>query len=56
MRVQKAKRLLDTTDLAMTDIALRAGFRSLRRFNTVFRETYGRPPSEIRRRHIKPSG
>jgi AraC family transcriptional regulator of adaptative response / DNA-3-methyladenine glycosylase II len=56
MRVQKAKRLLDTTDLAMTEIALRAGFRSLRRFNAVFRETYGRPPSEIRRRPIAPSG
>jgi AraC family transcriptional regulator of adaptative response/methylated-DNA-[protein]-cysteine methyltransferase len=55
MRVQRAKRLLDTTDLAMTHIAIRAGFRSLRRFNTVFRETYGRPPSEIRRRRA-PSG
>jgi AraC family transcriptional regulator of adaptative response / DNA-3-methyladenine glycosylase II len=29
---------------------IRAGFRSLRRFNAVFAETYRRPPSEIRRR------
>lgn len=50
MRVQKAKRLLDTTDLAMTEVAIRAGFGSLRRFNTVFRQTYGRPPSDVRRR------
>ena len=50
IRVQRAKRLLDTTDLPMADIALRAGFRSLRRFNAVFAETYRRPPSEIRRR------
>jgi len=49
IRVQRAKRLLDNTDLPMADIALRAGFRSLRRFNTVFAETYRRPPSEIRR-------
>ena len=48
-RVQRAKRLLDETDLLMTEIALRAGFSSLRRFNAVFAEVYGRPPSEIRR-------
>jgi len=48
-RVQRAKRLLDGTDLLMTEIALRAGFSSLRRFNAVFAEVYGRPPSEIRR-------
>ncbi|MBI3451301.1 MAG: methylphosphotriester-DNA--protein-cysteine methyltransferase family protein [Rhodospirillales bacterium] len=49
-RVQRAKRLLDETDLPMTEVALRAGFRSLRRFNTVFSEVYRRSPSEIRRR------
>ena len=48
-RIQRAKRLIDATDLPMTEIALRAGFRSLRRFNAVFAETYRRPPSEIRR-------
>ncbi|GGE17708.1 transcriptional regulator [Aureimonas endophytica] len=51
-RVQRAKRLLSETDLPMTEIALKAGFGSLRRFNTVFLETYRRPPSAIRR----PSG
>ena len=49
-RVQRAKRLLDETSLPMTKIALQAGFGSLRRFNSVFAEVYGRPPSEIRRR------
>jgi AraC family transcriptional regulator, regulatory protein of adaptative response / methylated-DNA-[protein]-cysteine methyltransferase len=48
-RVQRAKRLLDDTKLPMTEIASRAGFRSLRRFNTVFAEVYKRPPTEIRR-------
>jgi AraC family transcriptional regulator of adaptative response / DNA-3-methyladenine glycosylase II len=48
-RVQRAKRLLDDTDLPMTEIALRAGFRSVRRFNAVFAEVYRRPPTEIRR-------
>ena len=51
-RIQRAKRLIDATDLPMTEIALRAGFRSLRRFNAVFAETYRRPPSEIRRTRI----
>ena len=49
-RVQAAKRLLDETTLGMTEIALAAGFRSVRRFNSVFRATYGRSPSEIRGR------
>ncbi len=49
IRIQKAKRLLDETDLPMTEIAYRAGFGSLRRFNTVFQETYRRPPTAIRR-------
>jgi Helix-turn-helix domain len=48
-RVQRAKRLLDETDLPMTEIALKAGFRSLRRFNAIFIEVYDRSPTEIRR-------
>jgi AraC family transcriptional regulator, regulatory protein of adaptative response / methylated-DNA-[protein]-cysteine methyltransferase len=51
-RVQRAKRLLDETDFPMTEIAVRAGFGSLRRFNTVFAEVYRRPPTEIRRARI----
>ena len=49
VRIQRAKRLLDETDLPMTEIAGRAGFQSLRRFNAVFRETYRRPPSAVRK-------
>jgi AraC family transcriptional regulator of adaptative response/methylated-DNA-[protein]-cysteine methyltransferase len=49
-RVQRAKRLLDDTDLSMTEIALRAGFGSLRSFNAVFAEIYRKPPTAIRRR------
>jgi AraC family transcriptional regulator of adaptative response/methylated-DNA-[protein]-cysteine methyltransferase len=48
-RVQRAKRLLDETDLSMLEIALQSGFGSLRRFNAVFSEVYKRPPSDIRR-------
>jgi AraC family transcriptional regulator of adaptative response/methylated-DNA-[protein]-cysteine methyltransferase len=48
-RMQRAKRLLDTTQRPMSQIALDAGFGSLRRFNAVFSEVYGRPPTEVRR-------
>jgi AraC family transcriptional regulator, regulatory protein of adaptative response / methylated-DNA-[protein]-cysteine methyltransferase len=48
-RVQRAKRLIDGTELPMTEIALCSGFRSLRRFNAVFAEIYKRSPTEIRR-------
>lgn len=48
-RVQRAKRLLDDTDLPMTEVADRAGFGSLRRFNAEFAEVYRRPPRAIRR-------
>jgi AraC family transcriptional regulator, regulatory protein of adaptative response / methylated-DNA-[protein]-cysteine methyltransferase len=49
-RVQRAKRLLSETDFPMTEIAMQAGFGSLRRFNAVFLEVYKRAPSEIKRR------
>ena len=48
-RVQRAKRLITETELPMSEIALQAGFGSLRRFNAVFSEVYKRPPSEMRR-------
>jgi AraC family transcriptional regulator of adaptative response / DNA-3-methyladenine glycosylase II len=53
-RVQRAKRLIDETDLPMTEVAIRAGFGSLRRFNSIFAEVYRRTPTEIRSK--RPSG
>jgi AraC family transcriptional regulator of adaptative response / DNA-3-methyladenine glycosylase II len=49
-RLQRAKRLLDDTDLGITEIAYRAGFKSLRRFNAAFVDLYKQPPSDFRRR------
>jgi AraC family transcriptional regulator of adaptative response/methylated-DNA-[protein]-cysteine methyltransferase len=54
MRVQRAKRLLDQTRLPMSEVAARAGFASLRRFNAVFADVYKRTPSEIRQLRFKP--
>jgi AraC family transcriptional regulator of adaptative response / DNA-3-methyladenine glycosylase II len=48
-RVQRAKRLIDGTTLPMSEISLRAGFGSLRRFNATFAELYRRSPTDLRR-------
>lgn len=48
-RVHFAKQLLTDTNLTVAQIAMAAGFGSIRRFNDVFRQTYGRPPSDVRR-------
>jgi AraC family transcriptional regulator of adaptative response/methylated-DNA-[protein]-cysteine methyltransferase len=48
-RVQRAKRLLDQTDLPIAEVAMRSGFGSLRRINAVFVEIYRRSPTEIRK-------
>ena len=47
VRMRKAKRLLNKGGLSMAEIAKRSGFSSVRRFNTVFKELYGRSPQEV---------
>ena len=47
-RLLLAKRLLTDTSLPVLDVALASGFRSLRRFNALFRERYRMPPSRLR--------
>jgi AraC family transcriptional regulator of adaptative response / DNA-3-methyladenine glycosylase II len=48
-RLHFAKRLLDETNLSITEIAMASGFGSIRRFNSAFREVYERSPRELRR-------
>ncbi|MGO9837997.1 MAG: AlkA N-terminal domain-containing protein [Polyangiaceae bacterium] len=48
-RVLLAKQLIHDTRLPMADVALAAGFGSVRRFNETFQKLYGRPPSNLRR-------
>jgi len=47
-RMLLAKQLLTDTPLPMTQVALAAGFGSLRRFNTVFAERYRMSPGALR--------
>lgn len=48
-RLLFAKQLLTETTLPITEIALAAGFASLRRFNAAFREAYGLAPTRLRK-------
>ncbi|WP_122847784.1 DNA-3-methyladenine glycosylase 2 family protein [Pseudomonas viridiflava] len=48
-RLLIAKRLLTDTGLSMTEVALAAGFGSVRRFNDVFQARYGLNPTRLRK-------
>ena len=52
-RVLFAKQLIHDTRMSMTEVALAAGFSSLRRFNEVFQELFKRPPSALRRKSAR---
>src|SRR5438045_4863974 len=49
-RVLFAKQLIHETQMPMTEIAMAAGFGSLRRFNETFRDLFQRPPSALRQK------
>jgi len=51
-RAHFARRLLDDTDLTVSDIAFAAGFGSLRQFNRTMRDVFRASPTDLRhRRH-----
>ena len=47
-RVHFAKKLIDETNLSMTQIAIAAGYGSVRRFNAAIAKIYHRTPTQIR--------
>lgn len=55
-RMLLAKQLLTETSLPVTQVALAAGFNSLRRFNAAFREGCGMAPTAIRRQRTEAPG
>ena len=52
-RVLFAKQLIHETQMPMTEVAMAAGFGSLRRFNETFLNLFHRPPSALRRKHSR---
>jgi AraC-like DNA-binding protein len=49
MRLEKAKELLETSDLSVSEAAFKTGFGSPSNFSKVFTEKYGITPSQFRR-------
>lgn len=49
-RLLLAKNLLTDTDLSVLDVAMAAGFGSLRRMNELFRKQYKLPPTALRKK------
>lgn len=52
-RTHFARRLLDDTDLTITEIAYAAGFGSLRQFNRACRDVFRTPPRALRAKRRK---
>jgi AraC-like DNA-binding protein len=50
LRLQKAKKLLETTDKRVGEAAFETGFESVSHFTKVFRKRYGFKPSELKRK------
>jgi len=48
LRLSKAHKLLQQTDLSVTEVAVGSGFTSLEHFSRVYRQTFGRSPSADR--------
>ena len=48
-RLRMAKKLLETTDMPVTEVALRCGFNSPSYFTKQFRENFGFTPKAVRK-------
>ncbi|AXX27900.1 Methylated-DNA--protein-cysteine methyltransferase [Actinosynnema pretiosum subsp. pretiosum] len=55
-RARTARLLAETTALPMTEIAVAAGFASVRAFNETVRELFGRSPTDLRGGRRAPGG
>ena len=55
-RAQSARLLIESTDVSFGEVALAAGFGSVRQFNATVRSVYARTPTEIRARAQRRSG
>ncbi|MCB0533846.1 MAG: helix-turn-helix domain-containing protein [Lewinellaceae bacterium] len=49
VRLQKARQLLSTTDMTVSEVAFEVGFRNLPYFSTSFTEEFGQPPSSLKK-------
>jgi len=49
-RAHLARRLLDESNLSVTDVAFAAGFQSIRQMNRVMRDLFGFAPTQLRKK------
>ena len=56
LRLHKARQLLLQTDMPIVDITLACGFVSAPHFSKCYRDYFGKPPRDERRRESAPSG
>jgi len=52
VRLQLARRLMTNPALRLTEVAMHAGFGSIRRFNAEFQAVYQQPPGSVRQRLV----
>jgi TolB-like protein/AraC-like DNA-binding protein len=52
-RLHKALEMLQNEDVSVSEVAYKVGFSSPAYFNTCFREYYGYPPGDVKRRLIE---
>jgi|TARA_B100000959_G_scaffold287527_1_gene373580 AraC family transcriptional regulator of adaptative response / DNA-3-methyladenine glycosylase II len=52
-RLHFAKKLIDETEMPLSEICYAAGFGSVRRFNAVFSKIYDRSPKQLREKRSK---
>ena len=55
-RLHFAKKLIDETQMPLSEICFASGFGSIRRFNAVFDKTYNRSPKDFRNKAKKVAG
>jgi len=55
-RIERARELLLTTELSVTQVCLAVGFSSLGSFSTLFRRFVGAPPTQFRARVVQSLG
>ncbi|HEU4392884.1 MAG TPA: AlkA N-terminal domain-containing protein [Solirubrobacterales bacterium] len=55
-RAQSARLLIESSEVPFAEVALAAGFGSVRQFNDTIRAVYARTPTELRRRASRRAG
>jgi transcriptional regulator GlxA family with amidase domain len=50
VRIERARQMLDSADVSITDVAARVGFHDLRTFERAFKRTVSVTPREYKRR------